>query len=100
MISFLNAGLRIEEGTAKFYLDVADGNLKEAIALYGEYHFKLTAHSLCDLAEQVGMFDITLQGCTKQHCIKQQLFACYASRLCAVAEQDMAWEQKNKHRLS
>ena len=30
------AGLRIEEGTAKFYLDVAEGNLKDAIALYGE----------------------------------------------------------------
>lgn len=29
-------GLRIEEGTAKFYLDVAEGNLKDAIALYGE----------------------------------------------------------------
>lgn len=44
----LGRGLRIEEGTAKFYLDVAEGNLKDAIALY---------------------------------------------------EQDMAWEQKNKHRL-
>jgi len=32
----LTAGLRIEEGTAKFYLDVAEGNLKDAIALYGE----------------------------------------------------------------
>lgn len=29
-------GLRIEEGTAKFYLDEAEGNLKDAIALYGE----------------------------------------------------------------
>jgi len=37
---YLTAGLRIEEGTAKFYLDVADGNLKDAIALYGELlHF-------------------------------------------------------------
>lgn len=44
----LGRGLRIEEGTAKFYLDVAEGNLKDAITLY---------------------------------------------------EQDMAWEQKNKHRL-
>jgi hypothetical protein len=33
---YLTAGLRIEEGTAKFYLDVAEGNLKDAIALYGE----------------------------------------------------------------
>lgn len=30
----LPAGLRIEESTAKFYLDVAHGNLKDAIALY------------------------------------------------------------------
>ncbi|KAL3139924.1 hypothetical protein ABBQ38_004214 [Trebouxia sp. C0009 RCD-2024] len=30
----LGRGLRIEEGTAKFYLDVAEGNLKDAIALY------------------------------------------------------------------
>ena len=37
--SWSDAGLRIEEGTAKFYLDVADGNLKEAIALYGKFHF-------------------------------------------------------------
>ena len=28
------SGLRIEESTAKFYLDVAEGNLKDAIALY------------------------------------------------------------------
>jgi hypothetical protein len=33
---YLAPGLRIEEGTAKFYLDVAEGNLKDAIALYGE----------------------------------------------------------------
>lgn len=36
MFCYLTAGLRIEEGTAKFYLDVAEGNLKDAIALYGE----------------------------------------------------------------
>ena len=30
----LLAGLRIEESTAKFYLDVAHGNMKDAIALY------------------------------------------------------------------
>ena len=29
-------GRRIGEGTAKFYLDVADGNLRDAIALYGK----------------------------------------------------------------
>lgn len=32
----VTVGLRIEEGTAKFYLDVAEGNLKDAIALYGK----------------------------------------------------------------
>lgn len=29
-------GRRIGEGTAKFYLDVAEGNLRDAIALYGK----------------------------------------------------------------
>lgn len=28
------SGLRIEESTAKFYLDLAQGNLKDAIELY------------------------------------------------------------------
>lgn len=35
-VCWVAVGLRIEEGTAKFYLDVAEGNLKHAIALYGE----------------------------------------------------------------
>lgn len=32
----IDVGRRIGEGTAKFYLDVAEGNVRDAIALYGK----------------------------------------------------------------
>lgn len=44
-------GLRIEEGTAKFYLDVADGNLKDAIALYGEIGSLSSSATFCEIKD-------------------------------------------------
>ena len=78
-----HAGLRIEEGTAKFYLDVADGNLKEAIALYGE-----VCSILC------GAFKIVQPGSVLCHNISVCGFV-QGRAWFVLAEQDMAWEQAN-----
>ena len=48
---YFAVGLRIEEGTAKFYLDVADGNLKDAIALYGEIASLSFSVTFCEIED-------------------------------------------------